>query len=223
MHRLHGDSRRPPQGQSHLSKADDGIRGIVIGDVIRRLVACTVDASWHECVPHILQTLTESDEHATIISIDGIGAFDLASQNAMLRGLLRLEDGEHPRTEFLRSATHVLCGNEGGEVTTPTRVKVANRVTPSCPSLSVWGSNEPLLQKLTEDERLFQMIPLAGRAVRVTLGFSAPLAERISTLTEDFAVEHDARIYHCLCLGVSQWRCPLHLNSLQRSFSSCAV
>ena len=30
---------------------------------------------------------------ATIVSVDGIGAFDLVSRNAMLRGLLRIEDG----------------------------------------------------------------------------------------------------------------------------------
>ena len=30
----------------------------------------------------------------TIMSIDGIGAFDLISRNAMLEGLLRMEDGD---------------------------------------------------------------------------------------------------------------------------------
>ena len=47
-----------------------------------------------ECVAHILQTLTDVDERATIVSIDGIGAYDLISRNAMLQGLLMMEDGD---------------------------------------------------------------------------------------------------------------------------------
>ena len=37
-----------------------------------------------ECVAHILQTLTDADSEATVVSIDGIGAFDLVSRNAMM-------------------------------------------------------------------------------------------------------------------------------------------
>ena len=47
-----------------------------------------------ECVAHILQALSDRDPEATIISIGGIGAFDLISRNAMLEGLLRMEDGD---------------------------------------------------------------------------------------------------------------------------------
>ena len=47
-----------------------------------------------ECVAHILQTLTDSNQETTIISIDGVGAYDLISRNAMLEGLLRMEDGD---------------------------------------------------------------------------------------------------------------------------------
>ena len=43
---------------------------------------------------HILQTLTDVDERATIVSIDGIGAYDLISRNATLQGLLTMEDGD---------------------------------------------------------------------------------------------------------------------------------
>ena len=46
-----------------------------------------------ECVAHILQALTDRDPEATIMSIDGIGAFDLISRISMLEGLLRMEDG----------------------------------------------------------------------------------------------------------------------------------
>ena len=46
-----------------------------------------------ECVAHILQTLTDLDPEATIVSIDGVGAYDSISRNAMLEGFLRMGDG----------------------------------------------------------------------------------------------------------------------------------
>ena len=47
-----------------------------------------------ECVAHVLQHLTDLDIlRATVVSVDGIGVFDLVSRNAMLRGVLNIEDG----------------------------------------------------------------------------------------------------------------------------------
>ena len=96
-----------------LRKPDGGVRGIVVGDVLRRLVARTIaqqivdqveaatspfqyalkTGAGSECVAHILQHLTDLDPRAIIVSVDGIGAFDLVSRNAMLRGLLSIENG----------------------------------------------------------------------------------------------------------------------------------
>ena len=81
-----------------LRKPDGGVRGIVVGDVFRRVVARTtakqiVDkveeaTSPHqyalktkagcETVVHILQVLT-------VVSVDGIGAFDLISRSDVAR------------------------------------------------------------------------------------------------------------------------------------------
>ena len=47
-----------------------------------------------ECVPHILQTVTDLDPETTIMSIDGMGAYDLISRNAMLESLLQMEGGD---------------------------------------------------------------------------------------------------------------------------------
>ena len=41
----------------------------------------------------MLQVRTDLDDRATVLSIDGIGAFDLVSRESMLRGLLRVEGG----------------------------------------------------------------------------------------------------------------------------------
>ena len=45
-----------------------------------------------ECVAHAVQAMTDVDGRA-ILSIDGIGAFDLVSRGAMLEGLRTLEGG----------------------------------------------------------------------------------------------------------------------------------
>ena len=90
-----------------LQKPDGGVRGIVVGDVFRRVVARTIaqqyaklgEAATHpfqhalstragtECVTHIVQAMTSEDREATILSIDGIGAYDIVSRNAMFRGV----------------------------------------------------------------------------------------------------------------------------------------
>ena len=90
-----------------LRKPDGGVRGIVAGDVVRRLIARTMaqqmtDAvklatspyqyalstrAGCECISHVLQGLTELDYNATVLSIDGISAFDLISRGAMLQAL----------------------------------------------------------------------------------------------------------------------------------------
>ena len=47
-----------------------------------------------ECVTHIVQALTDQDANATVVTVDGIGAYDLTSRSALLEGLLRMEDGD---------------------------------------------------------------------------------------------------------------------------------
>ena len=41
-------------------------------------------------VAHILQTITDKDERATMVSVDGVEAYDLIPRNAMMEGLLRV-------------------------------------------------------------------------------------------------------------------------------------
>ena len=47
-----------------------------------------------ERIAHIVQSVTDVDSNATVVSIDGVGAYDLISRNSMLRGLLRMENGD---------------------------------------------------------------------------------------------------------------------------------
>ena len=92
-----------------LAKPD----GIVVGDVLRRVVAKTIaqqigdqvekstapfqfalkTRAGSECVAHTLRTLSELNEATTILSVDGVGAFDLISRSAMMQGLVDMPDG----------------------------------------------------------------------------------------------------------------------------------
>ena len=47
-----------------------------------------------ETVAHILQVLTDLDPKATVVSVDGIGAYDLNSRNSVLQGVRHMADGE---------------------------------------------------------------------------------------------------------------------------------
>ena len=47
-----------------------------------------------ECVAHVIQTLTDVDPEATVLFVDGVGAFDLTSRAPMLEGLQGVEGGD---------------------------------------------------------------------------------------------------------------------------------
>ena len=96
-----------------LQKPDGGIRGIIVGDIFRRLIARTIaqqiskqveeataphqyalqTKSGCECVSHMVQMLTQLNPRQTVVSVDGVGAFDLVSRNAMLQGLGNMTGG----------------------------------------------------------------------------------------------------------------------------------
>ena len=93
-----------------LQKKDGGVRGIATGSSFRRLVAKTlarqfgkaVEATCSpfqfalstragtDCVGHAVRTATDRDPQATVLSIDGIGAYDHVHRSAMLGKLLEV-------------------------------------------------------------------------------------------------------------------------------------
>ena len=131
-----------------LKKPNGRIRGIVSGEVVRRLVSRTIaqqvskaveagtapfqcalsTKAGSECVAHALQALCELDPSSSVVSVDGIGAFDLVS--AMLQGLRRIAPHVVP---FVRQFydTPSTCWWENDEApTTHTMAKEESRVTP---------------------------------------------------------------------------------------------
>ena len=132
-----------------LSKPTGGVRGIAAGTTLRRLVARTlarqfggeVEAACSpyqfalstragtDCVGHVVRAVTDSRPTATLLSIDGVGAFDYVSRAAML-GKLKELPGASSMLPFLRMSyaqpsryawlddegkQHFVVQGEGGE------------------------------------------------------------------------------------------------------------
>ena len=88
-----------------LVKPAGGVRGIATGTSFRRLVARTLARQFGDevenacapfqfamstrastdCVGHAARLLSEADANATLLSVDGIGAYDYISRAAMLK------------------------------------------------------------------------------------------------------------------------------------------
>ena len=164
-----------------LSKPDGGVRGITVGDILRRWVSRTV-AQQHsirveiatapiqyalstrvgcECIAHVIQTLTSIDEEATVVSIDGVGAFDLISRNAMLQALLEIDGGDQimpfVRQLYGRPSTH-LWEDEMGEVHEIAQGEGGEQGDPLMPLLFSLGQHAALAAadaRLEDGERLF--------------------------------------------------------------------
>ena len=115
-----------------LQKADGGVRGVVVGEVFRRLNTNHGTAiqqggggreHTHSSMPsqpgqglsvsHTVQALTSENPETTILSVDGVGAYDLISRNAHVSrragyGGWGQDDPIHP--PILRFAVDVLVG-----------------------------------------------------------------------------------------------------------------
>ena len=63
-----------------------------------------------EFVAHAIQSLTDVDSRATVLSIDGISAFDLISKTAMLDGMAQIRGGEAVMPFVLQFCSHNTSG-----------------------------------------------------------------------------------------------------------------
>ena len=84
-----------------------------------------------ECIAHILQTLTEDDPRTTVLSIDGIGTFDLISRKSMLEALMIVEGGPDimPFVRQFYGQPSTFLWETTSPYTRSNRVKGANKVT----------------------------------------------------------------------------------------------
>ena len=104
-----------------LQKPNGRVRGLVIGDLLRRLVARSLaqQFSQHiqqacsphqyalstragtEAVVHVITSATELDPNNTIVSVDGIGAYDTIARHSMLQALQAVPEA-HRCLPFVR-------------------------------------------------------------------------------------------------------------------------
>ena len=95
-----------------LQKPNGRVRGIVVGDLLRRLVARCLAQTYApqihtackphqfalstragtEAIVHALTAAAESNPTHTILSVDGVGAYDTISRASMLQGLIAVPE-----------------------------------------------------------------------------------------------------------------------------------
>ena len=167
-----------------LQKPDGGVRGIVVGEVFRRLVARTMAQQLSsaveeatapfqyalstragcECIAHAVQAMTDVDGRATILSIDGIGAFDLVSRGAMLEGLRTMEGGGDALPfvmQFYGSPSTYLWEDEEGVNHEIPQGEGGEQGDPLMPALFALGLHQALLAvqaNLLPSERLLAFL-----------------------------------------------------------------
>ena len=163
-----------------LCKPSGGVRCIVAGDMARRFVARTISQqiskaveqamspfqcalstkSGGECVAHSLQALTDLDPRATVLSINGIGAFDLISRGAMLDGLRSVAGGDSVLpfvVQFCGNPSSHLWDDDDGETHEIRQGEGGEQGDPLVPMLYALGQHQALRSvqsRLRPHERL---------------------------------------------------------------------
>ena len=89
-----------------------------------------------ECVAHALQVLTEMDPQTTIVSIDGVGAFDSISRKAMLEALMAMPRGSAALRLFYGQPSRYVWEDDSGNIHHILQGEGGEQGTPSCPSSS---------------------------------------------------------------------------------------
>ena len=159
-----------------------GQQGVVASDVVRRLVSRTITQQLNdaalaatspfqyalstragcECIAHALQSLSELDPNATILSIDGIGAFDLVSRGAMLQGLANLCPAALPFVrQFYGSPSHYIWEDDAGVVHDVAQGEGGEQGDPMMPLLFSLGQHAALMavqRQLAAHEKVFAFL-----------------------------------------------------------------
>ena len=114
-----------------VRKPSGSVRGIVVGDFLRRLVARTLAQQFGsafdlatrphqyalttragaEALAHTLQVQCDQDPTLTVLSVDGVGAFDLISRAAMLEALRPRPAASSPSSDSFSDQRPNSCGS----------------------------------------------------------------------------------------------------------------
>ena len=167
-----------------LKKRSGGIRGIVVGEILRRLVARTMAQSLGsafktataphqyalttrsgcESIAHALQGLTDLDPEATVMSVDRVGAFDLISRASMMSALRNApgcDDALPFVLQFYGQPSSYIWEDEMGEVHDIVQGEGGEQGDPLMPALFALGQHEALQaisRGLLPGEKLFAFL-----------------------------------------------------------------
>ena len=116
-----------------------------------------------EGVSHTRQTLLELDPRETVLSVDGVGAFDLISRNAMMVGLANLEEGDKllPFVRLFYSSSHILTGGRLRDHPPHPPGRGGEQGDPLMPLLFALGEHTALSEasgRMSEGERLMAFL-----------------------------------------------------------------
>ena len=163
-----------------LSKRDGGVRGIATGCSFRRLVARTLAKQFAEdfeqecppfqyalstragtdCVGHLLRAVTDASPSATVLSVDGIGAYDHVLRAAMLGRLERMPRASailpFVRLSYAQPSTYSWFDEEG-ERKVVTQAEGGEQGDPLMPllfSIAIQGALEQVARLLKPGEHL---------------------------------------------------------------------
>ena len=146
-----------------LVKKNGKVRGIATGTSLRRLVARCLAKQYGpaieeacapfqyalstragtDCVGHLLRAATDLGSNSTILSIDGVGAYDHIRRATMLENLCPCLE---PRPYFpgsgfrTRNLPHTCGGTIRGWCTTYLRARAESKATPLCLCSLLWAS-----------------------------------------------------------------------------------
>ena len=117
-----------------------------------------------ECIAHVIQALTDMNENTTILSIDGVGAYDNISRNAMFRGVADMVDGDKLIPfirQFYSTPSKFFWEDEVGDVHHIHQGEGGEQRDPLMLLLFSLGQHRALVAvqaQLKDDERLFAFL-----------------------------------------------------------------
>ena len=115
-----------------------------------------------KCVAHVVQAVL--DRAATILSLDGVGAYDTISRKAMMRGLSDMADGDKLLPfvrQFCATPSTFLWEDEMGETRKIQQGEGGEQGDPLMPLLFSVGQHRAMVAvqaELREGERLFAFL-----------------------------------------------------------------
>ena len=192
-----------------LLKRDGGVRGIATGTSFRRLVAKSLARQFSkeveracapfqfalstragtDCVGHVIRALTDANPTATVLSVDGIGAYDHVFRGAMLSKLLS-EPALHGLLPFVRAMyseeSHYTWRDDSGNLHDIVQCEGGEQGDPLMPLLFSLGIHDALSEAknmMGEEEHLLAFLDdvfIVSEPDRTRSGYNT-LGDELST------------------------------------------